>query len=58
MQFVFHASAHAVKGANKAQDPRGVNGHGEGSTDESGRCGTTLSKNGKFKAAMVSHMTP
>ena len=43
MQFVFHASAHAVKGANKAQDPRGVNGHGEGSTDESGRCGTTLS---------------
>ena len=43
MQFVFHASAHAVKGANKAQDPRGVNGHSEGSTDESGRCGTTLS---------------
>ena len=43
MQLVFHASAHAVKGANKAQDPRGVNGHGEGSTDESGRCGTTLS---------------
>ena len=43
MQFVFHASAHAVKGANKAQDPRGVNGHNEGSTDESGRYGTILS---------------
>jgi hypothetical protein len=28
MQFIFHTSAHAVKGANKAQDPRGVNGHG------------------------------
>ena len=43
MQFVFHASAHAEKGANKAQDPRGVNGHNEGSTDESGRYGTILS---------------
>ena len=28
MQFIFHMSAHAVKGANKAQDPRGVNRHG------------------------------